>query len=101
MKASILKKSLSRTTVTLHYSQGVTFVVAAGNKAANACYFSPASAYYAFTVGASDERDRFASFSNHGHCVSIIAPVRTLATQPIVCVLPTIHYFPRDHMLGS
>jgi subtilisin family serine protease len=55
--------------------KGVTFAVAAGNEDENACDTSPASAYYAFTVGASDERDRFASFSNYGYCVSIIAPV--------------------------
>ena len=55
--------------------QGVTFAVAAGNENANACNTSPASAYYAFTVGASDEQDRFAYFSNYGVCVSIIAPV--------------------------
>ena len=55
--------------------QGVTFAVAAGNEDENACDTSPASAYYAFTVGASDERDRFASFSNYGYCVTIIAPV--------------------------
>jgi subtilisin family serine protease len=55
-------------------NKGVTFVVAAGNEGTNACNNSPGSAYYAYTVGASDERDRFASFSNYGYCVSIIAP---------------------------
>ena len=55
--------------------QGVTFAVAAGNEDVNACDVSPASAYYAFTVAASDEKDRFASFSNYGYCVTIIAPV--------------------------
>ena len=28
-----------------------------------------------FTAAASDENDQFASFSNHGGCVNVIAPV--------------------------
>jgi PKD repeat protein len=53
---------------------GVTFVVAAGNSSGNACNESPSSAATAITVAASDSLDRFASFSNFGSCVDIIAP---------------------------
>ena len=70
--------------------QGVTFAVAAGNEDVNACDVSPASAYYAFTVAASDENDRFASFSNYGYCVSIIAPVSSLCVYLDILVVTAI-----------
>ena len=51
---------------------GVTYVAAAGNNAADACNYSPASV--ALTVAASDQNDVFASFSNTGRCVDMEAP---------------------------
>jgi subtilisin len=59
---------------------GVVFVVAAGNESTDACSKSPASAPNAITVSALDDRDGvsnndpFASFSNYGSCVDVIAP---------------------------
>ncbi|MGV7226672.1 MAG: S8 family serine peptidase [Nitrosopumilus sp.] len=60
---------------------GVVFVVAAGNENTDACTKSPASAPSAITVSALDDRngilgsnDSFASFSNSGSCVDMIAP---------------------------
>jgi subtilisin family serine protease len=53
---------------------GVSVVVAAGNSAANACNSSPSSAPNAVTVGATDSADRFATYSNRGSCVDILAP---------------------------
>lgn len=53
---------------------GVTVVVAAGNSRADACKSSPARVPAAITVAASDINDAFASFSNRGKCVDIIAP---------------------------
>ncbi len=59
---------------------GVVFVVAAGNESTDACSKSPASAPNAITVSALDDRDGisnsdpFASFSNYGSCVDMIAP---------------------------
>lgn len=53
---------------------GVFPVVAAGNDNVNACFVSPASSPSAFTVGAIDETDRRAWFSNWGPCVDIHAP---------------------------
>lgn len=53
---------------------GVTVVVAAGNSRADACKSSPARVPAAITVAASDGTDVFATFSNRGKCVDIIAP---------------------------
>ena len=53
---------------------GVTFAVAAGNSTADACNSSPSSEPTAITVGATDNTDTFASFSNFGSCVDISAP---------------------------
>ena len=53
---------------------GVTYGIAAGNSSADACNSSPASATTGITVGATDNTDTFASFSNFGTCVHINAP---------------------------
>jgi subtilisin family serine protease len=53
---------------------GIFVGVAAGNDYDNACYFSPASAPDATTVGATDAGDVEAEFSNRGSCVDIWAP---------------------------
>lgn len=55
-------------------SKGVVVVVAAGNSTADACNSSPARVANAITVAASDVNDTFASFSNYGKCVDLIAP---------------------------
>jgi len=54
--------------------RGITVVVAAGNSAMDACEYSPARADRAITVAASTQNDGFASFSNFGSCVDLIAP---------------------------
>jgi subtilisin family serine protease len=53
--------------------------VAAGNgnfagKPINACNESPANSPNVITVGATDNTDKEASFSNYGTCVDILAP---------------------------
>ncbi|KAG0028186.1 hypothetical protein BGZ82_008564 [Podila clonocystis] len=53
---------------------GVHFAIAAGNDAKDACQFSPASTPGAMTVGATDQDDTIASYSNYGPCVAIYAP---------------------------
>ena len=52
----------------------ITYVLAAGNSAVDACTASPASTPEGITVGASDSADRAASFSNFGPCVDWYAP---------------------------
>lgn len=53
---------------------GLFLAVAAGNSAADASTFSPASAPGACTVGATDSSDGFAYFSNYGELVDVLAP---------------------------
>jgi subtilisin family serine protease len=55
-------------------ADGIVFGIAAGNSSADACNFTPARVAGALTVAASDINDNFASFSNRGSCVDIIAP---------------------------
>ncbi|HJQ26904.1 MAG TPA: S8 family serine peptidase [Blastocatellia bacterium] len=53
---------------------GVTYVVAAGNDSMDASAYAPAAVTEAITVGASDETDHQASFSNYGPVVDLYAP---------------------------
>ncbi|KAF9080638.1 subtilisin-like serine protease [Mortierella sp. AD031] len=53
---------------------GIHFSIAAGNDGEDACQFSPASTPGALTVGATDQDDTIASYSNFGPCVAIYAP---------------------------
>lgn len=53
---------------------GVTYAVAAGNDSADACQSSPAREPSAITVGATDDQDEKATFSNWGTCVDLFAP---------------------------
>jgi len=55
-------------------ADGVTYSLSAGNANTNACNQSPARTLEAITVGATDIRDRRASFSNFGTCLDIFAP---------------------------
>lgn len=55
-------------------ADGVVYCVAAGNSSQNVSGFSPADVAEAITVAASDISDRWASFSNYGAGVDIIAP---------------------------
>ena len=55
-------------------NKGIPVVVAAGNSAADACNTSPARTPGALTVAASSATDGFASFSNFGTCVDMVAP---------------------------
>jgi subtilisin family serine protease len=55
-------------------NSGVTYVVAAGNAATDACGYSPSSLDGAITVGASTAGDEQASYSNFGPCVDLFAP---------------------------
>ncbi|MEU6207195.1 S8 family peptidase [Micromonospora musae] len=67
------------TAVTNSINSGITYAVAAGNgdifgNRQNACNYSPARVGPAITVGATQNNDAAASFSNFGTCVDILAP---------------------------
>jgi subtilisin family serine protease len=71
--------------------RGITVVVAAGNSSADACRVSPARSSRAITVSASDQSDRFASFSNRGSCVDLSAPgvqIRSTTVDTSTCFIP-------------
>ncbi|XP_013399802.1 subtilisin-like protease CPC735_066880 isoform X2 [Lingula anatina] len=54
---------------------GVSIVVAAGNDGEDACEaFTPVGDSKVISVGCSDIKDQFCTFSNHGKCVDIVAP---------------------------
>jgi PKD repeat protein len=53
---------------------GVLVAVAAGNEGVDACNTSPARAADALTVGATDQSDVRATFSNYGNCLDLFAP---------------------------
>ncbi|MFM7774476.1 MAG: S8 family peptidase [Candidatus Kapaibacterium sp.] len=55
-------------------ADGVTYCVAAGNSSANAANYSPARVTQAITVGATSSTDGWASFSNYGSVVDVLAP---------------------------
>ncbi|WP_329124718.1 S8 family peptidase [Streptomyces sp. NBC_01465] len=55
-------------------ASGVTYALAAGNDAADACDSSPGRVAEALTVGATDRWDVRADFSNYGSCVDLFAP---------------------------
>jgi subtilisin family serine protease len=60
-------------------ADGVSYAIAAGNgnvigRPQNACNVSPARVATAMTIGATDNTDKAASFSNFGPCVDWFAP---------------------------
>jgi subtilisin family serine protease len=55
-------------------NSGITYVVAAGNEDINATDVSPAGLPSVITVGATDRKDKRASFSNYGSVLDLFAP---------------------------
>jgi len=60
-------------------ASGVSYAIAAGNGniagiAQDACKYSPARVAEAMTIGATDSKDKKASWSNYGNCVDWFAP---------------------------
>ncbi|MFK7843761.1 MAG: S8 family serine peptidase, partial [Rhodothermales bacterium] len=60
--------------ITASIENGVTYVISAGNQGIDVKNVTPAHVKKAITVGAYDVFDRFASFSNYGKEVDILAP---------------------------
>lgn len=56
------------------YHAGIVVVTSAGNENQDACNLSPSRSPYAITAAATDYDDDFASFSNYGACVDMLAP---------------------------
>ena len=81
VKPAVANMSLGGTTskalddaVNRSIAKGITYVVAAGNDNRDACAQSPARTPAAITVGATDNTDTRASFSNWGSCLDLFAP---------------------------
>lgn len=60
--------------VTASIESGVPYSLSAGNSYDDACNYTPGRTPKAITVGATDEFDDEAWFSNYGSCVDIYAP---------------------------
>lgn len=56
------------------YSEGLFSASAAGNERDNACLKTPASSYYTFTVGGTQDDDDIYYYTNYGQCVDMFAP---------------------------
>ncbi len=65
------------------YVAGIATAVSAGNSNVDACTQSPARAPHAMTVGASDNVDARAYFSNYGTCVDWFAPGMSITSSAI------------------
>lgn len=63
-----------KTAVDRTVRHGVVVVVAAGNENDDACRYTPAFVPSAINVGATQNNDRRAGFSNYGRCLDIFAP---------------------------
>lgn len=82
---------------------GITCVVAAGNSGDFANFYSPAHVAEAITVGAYDQGDKYAPWSNHGNMVDILAPgVNILTTgRRSVLVVASGTSFAAPHVAGA
>ncbi|WP_436499934.1 S8 family serine peptidase [Actinokineospora sp. HUAS TT18] len=54
--------------------RGVFLAVAGGNDTTDACGYSPARAARPFTIGATTRTDGYATYSNYGQCIQLLAP---------------------------
>jgi len=68
------KSTALNNAVNAAHDSEVIMAVAAGNSAADACNYSPASAENTLCAGASSNTDSMASFSNWGTCVDLFGP---------------------------
>jgi subtilisin family serine protease len=72
--------------VTTSIQSGVTYVVAAHNRARDACHYSPARIPEAITVGAANPlSDMRYVTSNHGPCLDLFAPGTAILSAGISC----------------
>lgn len=64
--------------------QGVVTFAAAGNEGGDACRYTPGRNGDAVAVGATDESDNIAEFSNVGRCVDAVAPGSSVLTASMM-----------------
>ena len=69
------------TAVSNSINDGVTYAIAAGNDAVDACSSSPARVASAITVGSTTTSDARSSFSNFGTCLDIFAPGSSITSS--------------------
>lgn len=69
------------TAVTNSINDGVTYAIAAGNDAVDACTNSPGRVASAITVGSTTTTDARSSFSNFGTCLDIFAPGSSITSS--------------------
>src|SRR5689334_18637525 len=69
------------TAVSNSIADGVTYAIAAGNDAVDACTQSPARVATAITVGTTTTTDARSSFSNFGTCLDIFAPGSSITSS--------------------
>lgn len=77
---------------------GVAVVVSAGNEADDACFYTPAAASSAVTVGASDYTDVVAWWSSYGSCVDIVGPGVDVALPQTSNDVHSEYYFEQDYI---
>lgn len=63
--------------------QGVVTFAAAGNEGRDACRFTPGRNDDAVAVGATDQKDNIAEYSNVGRCVDAVAPGSSVLTASL------------------
>jgi subtilisin family serine protease len=91
---------------------GVTYTLAAGNESTDACTRSPAAVREGITVGATDQGDSRAYFSNYGDCLDLFAPgvditstyvdpVYQPPTDPCLTARPPCEYPPYQPLAGA
>lgn len=59
---------------------GVTYTIASGNQALDACGYTPARVPNALTIGATSDTDSRAPYSNYGSCVDLFAPGHSITS---------------------
>ena len=62
---------------------GVTYVIGAGNRSEDACYWSPQRVTEALTVGGIDRMDYMTTWSARGPCVDLYAPASVLTSTAV------------------
>ena len=72
------------TAVANSIASGVTYVVAAGNRAVDACQYSPGNLPASITVAGSTKLDGQLGVSNFGSCVDLYAPGESIAQAYII-----------------